>query len=358
MKKPLVAVAFVVIVTAGRTDAQVVESSAGGEVAPAPVTPGRTVVGYGNSAARLAAAASVTAEAVREPFALPLDGNSGPAILRVQILLDAARFAPGILDARWSENTVLAMRAFREANGLPDSEALDDALLARLESAAGRRDPLTTYTLTAADVRGPYRAVPRNVYAQARLGCLCHESLIEMLGERFHVSGEVLRRLNPDVDFRRARAGTRVLVPNVARQRAPAPAVRLVVDREEGAVHGLDAKGRLVFWLPSSVGSKEEPSRRGELRVESVDLHPRYHYNPRVLGDVPDSRDDAYLAPGPNSPVGVLWVQLSKKHLGIHGTADPELVGYAQSHGCVRLTNWDARWLAERVRPGMRVTIR
>ena len=317
-----------------------------------------TVVGYGDAKARAAAAERVSDAAVRAPVALPLASNSGPDVLHVQILLDAARFGPGVLDARWSENTAFALRAFRTAQGLPDSDEIDDDVLARLGAAAGGRDPLARYTLTDADVRGPYRTMPRSIYAKAKLDCLCYQSLLELLGERFHTTSDVLRRLNPDVDFTRAAAGTAVTVPNVTRERLPAATARIVVDRSEGGLHGLDAGGRVLFWLPSTVGSRDEPSPRGLLRVESVERNPRYHFNPRVLGDVPDSQPDAELAPGPNSPVGVLWAQLSKDHVGIHGTADPELVGYAQSHGCVRLTNWDAGWIAGLLRPGLPVEFR
>jgi lipoprotein-anchoring transpeptidase ErfK/SrfK len=337
----------------------VTTESAGTIVSPtsAPTT-GSTVLGYGNYAARAAAAALVSASSVRAPVALPLASTMGPEVLHVQILLDAARFAPGILDGRWSENTLFALRAFREAQALPVSDSVDVELWARLQKATGDRDPLTRYTLSADDVRGPYRALPKSIYAKAQRDCLCYESMIEQLGERFHTSTDVLRRINPDVDFAHASAGTPILVPNVARVAAPRAATHLRVTRGEGSVRGYDRVGNLVFWLPSTVGSTEEPSPRGTLRVTSITRNPRYHYNPLVLGDVPDSRPDAMLAPGPNSPVGVLWAQLSKDHVGIHGTADPELVGYAQSHGCVRVTNWDARWLADLLVPGMIVDFR
>jgi lipoprotein-anchoring transpeptidase ErfK/SrfK len=316
-----------------------------------------TVLGYGNRTDRTAAAELVTEASVRAPIELPLRGLTGPQILRVQILLDAARFGPGVLDARWSENTLFALRGFREAADLPVTDDVDDAVLRRLDAATGHRDPLTRYTLTAADVRGPYRALPRSVYAQAKLPCMCYQSVVEQLGERFHTTAEVLARLNPDVDFAGAGAGTTIVVPNVSRVSAPAPA-RLEIDRKEGSVRGYGRSGRLLFWLPSTVGSKDEPSPRGELRVQTIQPNPRYHYDPRVLGDVPDWKPDATLAPGPNSPVGVVWVQLSRNHVGIHGTADPELVGYAQSHGCVRLTNWDVRWLSSQLRSGLPVQFR
>jgi lipoprotein-anchoring transpeptidase ErfK/SrfK len=295
---------------------------------------------------------------VRAPVRLPLAGGEGPDVLRAQILLDAAGFAPGAVDGRWAENTLFAVRTFRMASGLGRADEIDEATWERLVAATGGRDPIADYVLTAADVRGPYRRLPKSIYAKARLDCLCHESLVEALAERFHTTQSVIRGLNPDTDLARAAVGTTVRVPNVAARPLREPPARLEVNREEGSLRGLDAAGRTLFWMPATVGSDTEPSPVGRLRVVSVERNPRYHFNPRVLGDIPDSQPDATLAPGPNSPVGVLWAQLSKAHVGIHGSPDPELIGYAESHGCVRLTNWDAAWLAGVLRPGMEVVFR
>jgi lipoprotein-anchoring transpeptidase ErfK/SrfK len=298
-------------------------------------------------------------EVARAGLRAPIGAASSPdELLHLQALLDGAGFGPGSIDARWSENTRLAVRAFRAAAGLAESEEIDADAHARLVERANGREALASYALTAADVRGPYRKLPAGTYAKARLGCLCYQSMLEMLGERFHVAPAALRQLNPGVDFARAGAGTVIVVPNVAR-RAPAEVApqlaRLVVDRGQGTMRGEDASGRTLFWMPVSVGSPKEPSPSGRLKVVSITRNPYYHYNPRVLGDVPDSRPDAHLPPGPNSPVGVLWMQLSKAHVGIHGTAEPEMVGPGMSHGCVRVTNWDARWLADVARPGLEV---
>jgi lipoprotein-anchoring transpeptidase ErfK/SrfK len=315
------------------------------------------------AAAAAAPARALSADGVREVaragLRAPLGVASSPdELLHLQTMLDGAGFGPGTIDGRWNENTRLAVRAFRAANGLADAEEIDADAHARLVERANARETLASYTLTAADVRGPYRRLPAGTYAKARLDCLCYQSLLEMLGERFHVAPAALRQLNPGVDFARASAGSAIVVPNVARRAASEVApllARLVVDRDEGTMRGEDAEGRTLFWMPVSVGSPREPSPSGRLKVVSITRNPYYHYNPRVLGDVPDSRPDAHLPPGPNSPVGVLWMQLSKAHVGIHGTAEPEMVGPGMSHGCVRVTNWDARWLADVARPGLEV---
>ncbi|MGZ8457074.1 MAG: L,D-transpeptidase [Gemmatirosa sp.] len=301
-------------------------------------------------------------EVARAGLRAPLGATSTPdELLHLQTLLDGAGFGPGVIDGRWNENTRRAVRAFRAAAGLAGlaaAEEIDADAYARLAGRASGREALASYVLTASDVRGPYRKLPAGTYAKARLACLCYQSLLEMLGERFHVAPAALRQLNPGVDFARAGAGTAIVVPDVARPSAASVApqlARLVVDRGEGTMHGEDASGRTLFWMPVSVGSPQEPSPSGRLKVVSITRDPHYHFNPRVLGDVPDSRPDAHLPPGPNSPVGVLWMQLSRAHVGIHGTAEPEMVGSGMSHGCVRVTNWDARWLADVARPGLEV---
>jgi lipoprotein-anchoring transpeptidase ErfK/SrfK len=284
------------------------------------------------------------------------DGSRSAALLHVQVLLDATGFSPGMLDARWGDNMRLAVEAFRGAAGLdPAVEAVDAAAYARLRRLAHDRPVVTTYVLDAADVRGPYRPVPRGVAEKARAECLCYESLLERLSERFHVQPALLRALNPGVDFAAARAGTALTVPNTWRLQPSTRVARVVVDKEERAVRGFDAAGATVFWLPATVGSQAMPSAKGALRVESVTRNPHYRWDPAVLRDVSRREPVRMLPPGPNNLVGNVWVALSRPHVGIHGTPDPEHVGYTASHGCVRLTNWDAQWFARMARPGLPV---
>jgi lipoprotein-anchoring transpeptidase ErfK/SrfK len=339
-------------------------------VAPAPAFPVATGVPPSGSAglrnARLAAKVGAHVrlrgaelrEAVAAEPALPLAFDDVPGVLRAQILLDAARFSPGIIDGWWGENLRFAVRAFQKSEGLPVADTLDAATFARLVKRTGAREPLVRYTLSAADVKGPFRKLPDSIYEKAKLPCLCYTSLLEQLAERFHTSTVVLQRLNPGVDFAKLAAGAKVVVPNVARAALPGPTARLVIDKGEGSLRGLDAKGRTLFWLPTSLGADDEPSPTGRLTVTGIARNPQYHYNPLVLGDVDDSAKAAYLPAGPNSPVGVLWMQLSKKHVGIHGTPDPETIGPLASHGCVRLTNWDATYLSALAKVGMPVEFR
>ena len=286
------------------------------------------------------------------PIDAPIGGGSGAAVMHAQVLLDAARFSPGAVSGVWNENTLFALHAFRAAAHLPPGDSIDAGVISRLERVVGTRAPVTDYVVTAADVRGPYRKLPGSMYAKAKVDCLCYQTMIEMLAERFHTTPDALRQLNVDLDVAHARAGTRLLVPNVERGTAPVVA-RLVVNKTDGSLRGLDARGVTRFWLPVTVGSPSLPSPTGRLRVVSATLNPRYQYDPVVLGEVRGARPNALLAPGPNSPVGVLWAQLSRPHVGLHGTPDPEDVGYTMSHGCVRMANWDARWLVPVLRPGL-----
>jgi lipoprotein-anchoring transpeptidase ErfK/SrfK len=272
------------------------------------------------------------------------------------VLLDAAGFSPGMLDGQWGDNMHVALFSFREAAGLdPDADQVDEAAYRRLRRLAHQRPVVTTYVLDAADVRGPYRPVPKGVAAKARAECLCYESLLERLSERFHVRPALLRALNPDVNFAAARAGTAVTVPNTWRLAPRARLARVVVDKAARGVRGVDAAGATVFWLPATVGSRAMPSPVGALRVESVTRNPHYRWDPAVLRDVSRREPVRMLPPGPNNMVGTVWVALSRPHVGIHGTPDPETVGYVASHGCVRLTNWDALWFSRLARPGLPV---
>lgn len=288
--------------------------------------------------------------------ALPVAGGRGAAVLHAQVLLDAAGFSPGMLDGEWNENTRFALRAFREAYDLSDgTDVVDAETYALLRRLGNDRPAVTTYPLSAADVRGPYRPVPEGVAAKAKAECLCYESLLERLSERFHARPALLRALNPGVDFAAATPGAPITVPNTWRLAPRRRVARVVVTKGEGAVRGVDATGTTVFWLPATVGSTDTPSPHGTLAVESVTRDPQYRWDPAVLKDVSRREPVRMLPPGPNSLVGLVWVALSRPHVGIHGTPYPESVGYAASHGCVRLTNWDAVWFSRLARPGLAV---
>ena len=274
------------------------------------------------------------------------------ARLRLQVLLDRARFSPGEIDAVTGSNQARALRGYQAAHDLPVTGEPDAATWAALERDAA--PVLAEYRLTDADLAGPYRALPDDAMDKARLDALGYASLAEALGERFHASPALLRRLNPQLD--RASAGTVLTVPAVAAP-ATAKAARVVVDRSDSVLRLLDDGGRVVAQYPASTGSEHDPLPIGDWRIVTVVRDPTFHYNPDLFWDADPKHEKATLAAGPNNPVGTVWIDLSKPHYGIHGTPEPASVGKAQSHGCIRLTNWDAQAVAAAVDASVTVVL-
>jgi lipoprotein-anchoring transpeptidase ErfK/SrfK len=332
---------------------------------PAPVTPPATptathIVG----AAPATGFAAISPETVNaEPSDDMLAADDGPGVLRAQVLLDRAHFSPGVINGKAGQNVEKAIYFFQEQNGLTPTGRLDRATYDKLVEADGRMDGVVKYTLTEDDVAGPYYWVPSSVYEQAQLPCECYASALEMLDERFHTVTDVLRKLNPGFGFVSPKAGAELWVPNVEPFNAETliktenvkPIVKIHIAKDGRYLQALAADGSIVFHFPTTVGSEYDPSPSGVYHVQGVLWHPVFHYDPTLYSDVPDSRPKATLPPGPNSPVGIVWIATTKEHVGIHGTPLPHTIGLASSHGCVRLTNWDAARLAGAIRDGVRI---
>jgi lipoprotein-anchoring transpeptidase ErfK/SrfK len=294
------------------------------------------------------------------PVVVPVKGDvAGPSVLKTQVYLDRQNFSVGALDGRWGKNSSIALWWFQRSRGINAAEpgALDEQTYRALVAGAGNVPALVQRTLTEDDVKGPFEAIPEDVYDKAKLDCLCYESIKEKLAERFHTSQEFLEQINPDVIMGELKAGDKIWVPNV---REPLTADRPDIARVQVSIRGntfnaFDAQGNLIFHSPTTLGNKYDPSPRETVEVRKIAFDPHFHYQPKLFHEVPDDEPEANLNPGPNSPVGVVWVALSKPHFGIHGTNDPESIGYASSHGCVRLTNWDANDVARRLRPGVKI---
>ena len=283
--------------------------------------------------------------------ALPAEARPEPAMVRAQILLDRTRFSPGIVDGLGGENTRQAIAAFEEANDLPVDGELDAAVFERLASGDGGR-VLTDYTITGTDVAGPFIGeVPEDIEAMGQLETVGYADAREALAEKFHMSEALLDALNPGVDF--ARAGQTIVVASTGPNELQGEVARIVVSKAENSVRAFDADGRLLAFYPATVGSGETPSPSGSHTVKVLAPRPNYTYDPSQVGAGGGGK--VIVPPGPNNPVGSMWIGLSRDSYGIHGTGDPASIGKTASSGCVRLTNWDVEQLASGVKPGVKV---
>jgi lipoprotein-anchoring transpeptidase ErfK/SrfK len=283
-------------------------------------------------------------------------GKISPSLLlKLQVLLDRAHASPGEIDANRGENTRKAVAAFREMRNLGSGEQVDETLWRALAD-KDNEPALVIYTITEKDVAGPFiDEVPKDYREKATLKRLSYTSAQELLAEKFHMSEKLLRQLNPDAPF--DRAGTQIVVTNVQREALPRKISRVEVDGSRQRVLAYDKDDAVVAIYPATVGSSERPSPSGEFKVTSVAENPTYHYDPALNLRGVDVQEPLNLPPGPNNPVGLVWIALSAKGFGIHGTPDPDTVSKRTSHGCVRLTNWDALELARHVSKGTPVTI-
>ena len=292
-----------------------------------------------------------------------------PPVLDAQVRLDRLGFAAGVIDGKEGASFKQALRGFQEANDLSVTGLLDSATLKLL----AQKSPLPTIVtvkIPAVFAAGPFkRDLPKDAAEQAKLPSLGYKSLMEALAERFHTTSDALIALNSSTTPVGAGAAIRVPhIPNVDLAKLgedkrgwnhtleslgvspdQPKAEKVVVDKSTSVLRAFDAEGRLIAQFPATMGSEHDPLPLGTWKIQGISRNPEFHYNPKLFWDVSDSKQAAILQPGPNGPVGVVWLDLSKPHYGIHGTGEPQTIGRSESHGCVRLSNWDVARLAQMV---------
>jgi lipoprotein-anchoring transpeptidase ErfK/SrfK len=306
--------------------------------------------------------------ASEKPAATPAFDRS---ILHVQVILDKLGFAPGVLDGKGGKSLVAALKGFQTANSLAVTGEADAATLKALYPYRNWR-PTVTLPLDANVLAGPFtNPLPKDPLEQAKLPALGYRNAVEALAERFHTTPATLVTLNPGV---RLAAGSKMTFPNaVPTSRAydvkdatwlatlqslnvgaiQPKAARVVVVKSESVLKVYDESDKLVAQFPATMGSTHDPLPIGKWTIKGISYNPKFHYNASLFWDASNKDEKATLPPGPNGPVGVVWIDLSKPHYGIHGTPSPETISRAESHGCIRLTNWDAARLALMVKSGV-----
>ena len=329
--------------------------------------------------------------------------SQGDAVVRAAILLDRIKFSPGEISRIYNDNLKKAVSAFQSANGLTASGNVDPMTWAKLngsqsgtamatsnnsqqgqnqqgqnqsnpqgqqaqqpqnQTASALAPAIVIYVISLEDVSGPFTKLPtatgRNageelILREARLKQLNYESAAQLLGEKFHCSSVLLRELNPGKAL--DKAGTQVNVPNVDTPDPP-KAASVFVDGATKSVEALDGAGKILALYPATMGSEHDPLPAGDWKITEITHYPHFKYNPNLFWDSEDKNPRAILPPGPKNPVGVAWIGISREHYGIHGTSNPARIGVSESHGCIRLTNWDALELSKIVSVGTPVMIK
>jgi len=336
-----------------------------------------------------------------DPAANPGSEDMSRPLMQAQVVMDRLGFTPGVVDGKMGMSTRNALRGFQESRGLPVTGELDQATVQALSE--WKHIPATrVVTITEEFANDQFMTIPKDRKDQAKLPAMGYTSLAEKIAERFHTTDEVLADLNPELSGRSAlpaeaqaggndtapkpklsiayKAGMKLRVPNIGADKFDPAAVKdpkwadtlrllgvgteqpkaasIEVDKSDQVLRVLDEQGKLIAQYTATMGSSQFPLPLGTWKILAVGHNPPWQYNPALLANADKSDPKLEIPPGPNSPIGVVWLDLSKEHYGIHGTDEPSRIGRAESNGCIRLTNWDAARLAQMVSPGIKAVFK
>lgn len=295
-------------------------------------------------------AVTATCFAEDPPINIPTSPN-----LRLQILLDRAGYSPGEIDGSFGKNTIKALAAFQKSHHLKPTARADSATLKALSSLS-EQPLLKRYTITEKDTMGPFvRKFPKDLQEWTKLPRTDYTSPLELLGEVFHINPIVLRKWNPKAKYK---TGETIFVPNVTSlddlilNPVENGEVTVYVSKKNSDVLVRNGEGKVILYAPVTQGDNLAPLPLGKYTVTKIEDYPYFHYNPKLFSRPNKKHKGGLIAPGPNNPVGIVWIDLSLDHYGLHGTPAPEKIGHTASNGCIRMTNWDAFRLSTMVMPG------
>ena len=275
-----------------------------------------------------------------------------PVYARAHVMLNNAHASPGAIDGSSGKNTLKAIASFQQINGIKPTGTLTQETWNALIAKQGSKPAFIEYTITDTDLKGPYAAsIPHDYALQAKMKGLYYTRVTEMLGEKFHMDEDFLKKLNPKATFKKA--GEKIIVANI-RNEVPEDIHLIVAHKGAKQLYLFNSRNQMIGSFPATIGSSDTPSPTGTYKVTGVAPNPWYSYSPSnfIQGN---NKKPLSLPPGPNAPVGNIWIGLSKKSFGIHGTPNPSAISKTASHGCIRLTNWDANDLGKKVKSGVTV---
>jgi lipoprotein-anchoring transpeptidase ErfK/SrfK len=299
--------------------------------------------------------APAPAAAVAGPAADPAD-RPVQSPLELQVELHRRGFSCGSIDGVAGGQTAAALRAFQRSAGIGDTGVLDPPTQERLQLSA---PALGAYTFTAADLAG-LQPVPETWLEKSERTTLGYATALELAAERFHAHPNLLRRLNPGVDWTAVAAGQTIAVPAVDRVTVSGTAAQIVITLGTRELEVVDSVSRVIAHFPVSIARMVEKRPVGMLHVTVTVANPDYTFDPELFPESAEGRElgrRLRIPPGPNNPVGVAWIGLDLPGYGIHGTPEPEKIGRTESHGCFRLANWDVLTLVGLVSVGMPVLV-